>query len=339
MGLVYDQYDAKALFRVDKWEQILQKWEQILQKCEQIFQRTERMSTGPPHFSTMVCENVKTNDSACDKIKREDELEDYYATPHKHLLQWPGVRELLNSAKSLPKDNYVAEVEQRPTLALYTRGECTDEDDDSQNDQASAEESGGSILQTRERGARSSEPIFSDTSRPNSPLDLDRSIINRFYNSYIKHIHIMHPFLDIQQLRNLFESFTKDYCGPSAGVVRGSNNERPLKRKRDVRLQLDYPGTALVWLVLALGEICLHKEMLPSMLLADVTARNIDMIPGLVFYAEAAKVLGSRSDGNELIHAQMFLLAGFYKGQLARVTESMSWITHASSALMHLLDR
>ena len=68
-------------------------------------------------------------------------------------------------------------------------------------------------------------------------------------------------------------------------------------------------------------------------------ARNIDVIPGLAFYAEAAKVLGSQSDGNELIHAQMFLLAGLHKGQLARVRESMSWITTASRAIMHLLDR
>lgn len=69
------------------------------------------------------------------------------------------------------------------------------------------------------------------------------------------------------------------------------------------------------------------------------TLRNIDFIPGLAYYAKAVEVLGDHADGNDLIHAQMFLLAGLYKGQLARVKESMSWITMASRAIINLLNR
>ena len=65
----------------------------------------------------------------------------------------------------------------------------------------------------------------------------------------------------------------------------------------------------------------------------------MDHIPGLAYYAKAAEILGDQGDGNDLVHAQMFLLAGLYKGQLARVKESMSWISMAGRAILHLLDR
>lgn len=67
--------------------------------------------------------------------------------------------------------------------------------------------------------------------------------------------------------------------------------------------------------------------------------RNLDVIPGIAYYAKAAEILGDQGDGNDLVHAQMFLLAGLYKGQLARVKESMSWITMAGRAILILLDR
>ena len=65
----------------------------------------------------------------------------------------------------------------------------------------------------------------------------------------------------------------------------------------------------------------------------------MDVIPGIAYYAKAAEILGDQGDGNDLIHAQMFLLAGLYKGQLARVKESMSWITMAGRVIQTLLDR
>jgi hypothetical protein len=67
--------------------------------------------------------------------------------------------------------------------------------------------------------------------------------------------------------------------------------------------------------------------------------RNLDVIPGIAYYAKAAEILGEQGDGNDLVHAQMFLLAGLYKGQLARVKESMSWFCMAGRAICALLDR
>lgn len=71
----------------------------------------------------------------------------------------------------------------------------------------------------------------------------------------------------------------------------------------------------------------------------DLGPKNIDIVPGMAYYAKAAEILGDQGDSNDLVHAQMFLLAGLYKGQLARVKESMSWITTAGRAVQILLDR
>jgi len=57
--------------------------------------------------------------------------------------------------------------------------------------------------------------------------------------------------------------------------------------------------------------------------------RNIDILPGLAYYAYATDILGNLYGGNELAHAQAFLLAGLYMGQYARVLESWSWISSA----------
>lgn len=60
------------------------------------------------------------------------------------------------------------------------------------------------------------------------------------------------------------------------------------------------------------------------------TAHNVDVIPGLAYYREACSILGDFCDSNSLPSAQARLLAGLYKGQLARVQESWSWLYDAA---------
>jgi hypothetical protein len=64
-------------------------------------------------------------------------------------------------------------------------------------------------------------------------------------------------------------------------------------------------------------------------------AQNIEKIAGLVYYREAASILGDFTDSNELAAAQARLLAGLYKGQLARVQESWSWISTAARTCLY----
>ena len=379
---------------------------------------------------------------------RNSDLDDHRTAPHKLILLWPSVGPLLKDANVNMSDGYVMEAEDRGVLRLYTRGEGIDEHDGTQpggpaSPARSEESSEGSAAtppdglwgtgfpQTPSSDIRRSEPYCAGGLKPDGSLDLDVSTINTLYDSYMKNMHIMHPFLDKQRLRKLFDSFIRRYCTTHPNlrqkfaVGSGSDSERPLKRQRSNGSSAaafpasDYgpgrkeptersPGNAIVWLVLALGKICLHKEPLPQTVpdgmrntntvithqltgnpgltgsspisatikpspmspkstpttnptppntdgavradarsrrsSADcgpptVGPRNLDIIPGLAYYAKAAEILGDQGDGNDLVHAQMFLLAGLYKGQLARVKESMSWFTMAGRAIINLLDR
>ena len=56
----------------------------------------------------------------------------------------------------------------------------------------------------------------------------------------------------------------------------------------------------------------------------DRRTDNVDRIPGLGYYRHAVSILGDFLDTNELGCAQARLLAGLYKGQMARVQESWS---------------
>jgi hypothetical protein len=124
-------------------------------------------------------------------------------------------------------------------------------------------------------------------------------------------------------------------------------------------------STAIVLLVCALGAVCDHKEWIPAPAreiprpnsphnapktstqdrngnftappspleasaipppLNEHYPRNVDVIPGLAYYAEASKILGTLIGGNELSHVQAYILAGLYFGQLGRVLDSWKWI-------------
>jgi len=70
---------------------------------------------------------------------------------------------------------------------------------------------------------------------------------------------------------------------------------------------------------------------------ASSAPRNIDVIPGLAYYAKATDILGNVHGSNELANVQANLLAGLYAGQLARTFESWSWIHSACRACRYLV--
>jgi len=61
--------------------------------------------------------------------------------------------------------------------------------------------------------------------------------------------------------------------------------------------------------------------------------RNMDVIPGLGYFAVATDILGAQLAGSTLRHVHANILAGLYHGQLGRVMESYSYIRQASFAL------
>ena len=68
-----------------------------------------------------------------------------------------------------------------------------------------------------------------------------------------------------------------------------------------------------------------------------IQQRNVDIIPGLSYYAPATDILGNLHGSNDLAHVQAFLLAGLFTGQLARPWESFNWISSACIACRFLV--
>ena len=66
--------------------------------------------------------------------------------------------------------------------------------------------------------------------------------------------------------------------------------------------------------------------------------KNVDVIPGLAYYARAAEILGTLNGGQDLMYVQACLLASLYVSQMACVLESWSWIQNACRAC-HFLVR
>ncbi|KAK3934398.1 hypothetical protein QBC46DRAFT_347675 [Diplogelasinospora grovesii] len=61
--------------------------------------------------------------------------------------------------------------------------------------------------------------------------------------------------------------------------------------------------------------------------------RNLDVIPGLDYFAYATAILGGQLAGTSLRHIHAYVLAGLYHGQLGRVMESYAYIKQAGWAL------
>ncbi|KAL0942837.1 C6 zinc finger domain-containing protein [Colletotrichum truncatum] len=67
--------------------------------------------------------------------------------------------------------------------------------------------------------------------------------------------------------------------------------------------------------------------------------RNYDFIPGLEYMAVASDILGQHRSGYTLKHAQTFIFAGLYYGQLGRVFESHTYFLDADRSLYTIMRR
>jgi len=65
--------------------------------------------------------------------------------------------------------------------------------------------------------------------------------------------------------------------------------------------------------------------------------RNLDVMPGLSYFALATDILGNQLGGNSLQHVHAYILAGLYHAQLARIMESSAYIANASRILQVIL--
>lgn len=71
---------------------------------------------------------------------------------------------------------------------------------------------------------------------------------------------------------------------------------------------------------------------------SNLKLKNLDVIPGLSYFAVATDILGNQLGGNSLQHVHAHILAGLYQGQLGRVMESYAYIGNACRALQVILN-
>ena len=267
--------------------------------------------------------------------------------------------------------------------------------------------------------------------------DFSPGMVKNLVDSYMTHMNIMHPILVPAKLNNLVEKFLRTIpdnaakpkqivqltshghaqSGQSAVFVGSQNTRHPdspsNKRKRppgdgseqpaipDFKPGLPFRsiGTAIVLLVMALGEICLDKGKikdcipthegestlgspavrnghpspsglqsspststvsgLPSPVDAErvqprsrrasvegiyqprntssARPKNLDVVPGLKYFAFATDILGNQAGGNSLQHVHANILASLYHGQLGRPLESHAYLHQACRSLQVIL--
>jgi hypothetical protein len=179
---------------------------------------------------------------------------------------------------------------------------------------------------------------------------LDSSVLktDSCFSSFMNRFSIMHPFLAAIDMRERYDEFIARYDPRSQHLhTAGVGNNPDLRRRPhhtdassivQLKLLLD---DAMMFLVLALGAICEHEGPMQPTRPPHLEASNDRLYapPGLIDFRTSVKILSSIDRADTLIHAQIYLLAGLYVGQFARVEESMSWYTQAGGVLRSLTNQ
>ncbi|TLD10428.1 hypothetical protein PgNI_06223 [Pyricularia grisea] len=250
-------------------------------------------------------------------------------------------------------------------------------------------------------------------------LRFDHDHVWKLVDSYKENMQNMHPIILPKDLDALIKNFldslptvyvTKSVRPPPIAGFAAKHEIVGEKRKREDTDDGSEPkvapqkrpapsrhiSTAVVLCILALGEICLHKDRIPDVVPThgemqsqgsfssqpygsqgspasrngvppspiqgtppSVTShptgsrrasfqgsagstsgpirRNMDVIPGLQYLANATDILGNQMGGTSVWHVYANILAGLYYGQLGRVMESYWHIHHACVKAQHLL--
>jgi hypothetical protein len=380
---------------------------------------------------------LKEEDIVAADEERESDFPNQAPQDHEtgahHLMDWPLIKPFFDRAGVSSKEYVQVEDERNGTLRPYGLSYANNHETVSNSDFQATSPSYSDTSRSEPVSANSPEDglclsdfLPSDQPRENigglnadSTLKLDKDTVLRLYGSYMKHMWLMHPFVDVQWLNDKVTRFINIHSGivrsPNFAVpevpIRGAelHGGSSLKRKRPSGSgeHLSDPGTpdtgghwmgdrprrikpersmtnALILLVLALGKILEsdkfilqddeeinpptpvyhsyqgsppvrpspphtygrpHNAPSPNYdpMRAGIgsrdssserygipekreTFRNVDRYPGLAYFAYASDILGNNFGGNDIIHAQAYLLAGLYFGQLGRVGESWCWI-------------
>lgn len=186
--------------------------------------------------------------------------------PHELIRLWPSLPPLLQEARANVDNAYVLKAECRESSWTPDHGEYVESYDGPGSDSIDLNHHGHQVTSVRE--------ILIDPRQSSHP-PISASVIRSLCKRYVRHIHILHPFIDKHELRTLRDRFI------SWQSTRLSECDYPLNRRR-VNAYTSYQdlGTksgpdrtmladcrfehALVYLVLALGAICAYEGPLPK---------------------------------------------------------------------------
>jgi hypothetical protein len=360
-----------------------------------------------------------------------------HVTGAQYLVQWPIIEHYFEKAGITSAEYVLEETEKSGTIRPYgasviNDGQIIDPPHDDEWYENSTEQKIVDPLEDmwgdgpQTRGPNNFPNVGGGN--PDGSLDLTSDTVWRLYDSYMRNMWVMHPFLDARWLHAKIEEFVKKHSpyvqnptpeGHFAMPGMPASSGRPDtpgstigKRKRPSNASEDTVDfspsehvrrwhapkktpdrsmqNAIILLVLALGKVLLEDRYLleefatkstsadssemsyanspydaakpsprsymtyetttssPGDMKAAAMARgastegmrpkrtrrngpvaNVELFPGLAYFAQASDILGNNLGGNGIMHAQAFLLAGIYYGQFGRVTESWSWINEA----------
>lgn len=230
---------------------------------------------------------------------------------HAHkLLEWPAIAKYLKHS-NFTTEHYVNNLEQsRPVTRLLGKGEGPDKNDHGRGPSSPADSS-SSRSDELEGLPYADGPWGSDLhwplpvidgpdhpggQRADAALNLDEILIEKYFQSYLTHLHILHPFLNRRVLRAMIHRFKKRYSYPWR--LGGGSKKR--KHPDDGSFPNEVPGisvpsferqlshtrhwpdnwpdnwpyrwppiehsasNAIILLVLALGKICMCEDKLPG---------------------------------------------------------------------------
>lgn len=151
-------------------------------------------------------------------------------------------------------------------------------------------------LERQRESAYQSEHHESMASRSN--------ILHEMYKlcaSYMANIQDQHPFL--HQPQSMVENFIKRY-----------GSDGPIESSLE---------SAIVLLILALGEICAFQDR-------NGRLGKPGILPGMTYYLRAAAMIGVSMEKWSIKYAQAAILAALYMNQLAEPLKSWNWIKIAN---------
>jgi hypothetical protein len=222
---------------MEKLRQAQENMQQLLQQglargldigSSKITSTPEYTSNGPGGYATMTgatpTEDVKNIDTSSEVEEQVlDQAPASHDTGAHHLFSWPYIVDYFKSAGVTSAEYAVEEIERSGTLRPYgfshiENGQILDAaQDDGWDDYTKEqmvedplEDMWGNGLSTRGLN----NPPNIGGGNPDGSLDLAQETVWRLYDSYMRNMWVMHPFLDAKWLNAKIEEFVQNHSPP-----------------------------------------------------------------------------------------------------------------------------